>query len=230
MTRKIGLVLLVVGGLMLTWVGATVTWGDPFTSLYTRHEQRVLSARLTVLDEQWQQVATGEPAVARTTVASRRASTLRLLRVRAVAFERTVRDGGPIGRVVIPRLGVRMVVVEGTSSSDLARGPGHYDASSGHDTDLPGTGGVIAIAGHRTTFLHPFLHIDALRRGDLIELQMPYGRFVYRVTSHAVVDATDWSVLRPRPAETLVLTACHPLRSATHRWVVFARLVQSGGL
>ena len=33
MTRKIGLVLLVVGGLMLTWVGATVTWGDPFTAL-----------------------------------------------------------------------------------------------------------------------------------------------------------------------------------------------------
>jgi sortase (surface protein transpeptidase) len=41
---------------------------------------------------------------------------------------------------------------------------------------------------------------------------------------HTVVVPTDWTILRPRPFEKLVLTACHPLYSASHRWVTFARL------
>lgn len=129
-----------------------------------------------------------------------------------------------MGRIVIPRLGLRMVVVQGTSADDLKKGPGHYDAASGRSTGLPGMGGVIAIAGHRTTFSHPFRHIDDLSSRDKIELQMPYGRFVYTVFHHKVVDDQDWSILRRRPFEKLVLTACHPLHSATHRWAVFARL------
>lgn len=223
MTRRIGIVLLVLGGLMLAWVGVTLRWGDPFTSLYTRHEQHALSQQLSTLDAQWHDA---EPAVvaARSTQA-RTISTAALLRSRARAFARTVDEGSAIGRIVIPRLALSMVVVEGTSTSDLKRGPGHYGSETGHDTSFPGAGGIVAVAGHRTTYLHPFLHIDALRRGDAIELRMPYGRFRYRVVSHAVVDPDDWSILRPRAAETLVLTACHPPYSARTRWVVFARLV-----
>jgi sortase A len=117
-----------------------------------------------------------------------------------------------------------MVVVQGTSTGDLERGPGHYDAASGVDTSLPGLGAVIAIAGHRTTFLHPFRHIDDLRPGDNIYLEMPYGTFRYSVYFQRVVVPTDWSILRSRPYEKLVLTACHPLYSASHRLAVFARL------
>jgi len=40
---------------------------------------------------------------------------------------------------------------------------------------------------------------------------------------HKVVSSGDWSILRRRPFEKLVLSACHPLYSASHRWVVFAR-------
>ena len=53
---------------------------------------------------------------------------------------------------------------------------------------------------------------------------MPYGRFTYRVVGHRVVSADDWSIIRPRRYPALVLSACHPLFSASHRWVVFARL------
>jgi sortase A len=121
-----------------------------------------------------------------------------------------------------------MIVVEGTSSGDLEKGPGHYNTASGVNTRLPGMGGVVAIAGHRTTFLHPFRHIDDLRSGDNIYLEMPYGVFRYTVYFHKVVANTDWSILRHRSYEKLVLSACHPLYSATHRWIVFARLRGEG--
>ena len=214
--------LLGLGGLVLAWVAVTLAWGDPLTSLYTRHEQHALSRELDTIDKHWG--AMPAVAVARPTRAERARIAAAALRARADAYRATLREGGPVGRIVIPRLGLRMVVVQGTSHADLEKGPGHYDSASGRDTGLPGMGGVVAIAGHRTTYSHPFRHIDDLRSGDRIELQMPYGRFSYTVYFHKVVDDQDWSILRRRPFEKLVLSACHPLHSATHRWVVFARL------
>jgi len=222
--RKGGFVLTGLGVLLLAWVGVTAAWGDPFTSLYTRHEQQALARRLDEIDRHWRAEAPRVPVVAHVDRARQEAA---LLRARAVSFRSSLREGAPIGRIVIPRLGLRMVVVQGTSHSDLEKGPGHYDAASGESTGLPGMGGVVAIAGHRTTYLHPFRHIDDLRSGDRIELQMPYGRFRYTVYFHRVVDDQDWSILRRRPYEKLVLTACHPLYSATHRWAVFARLTSA---
>jgi len=220
--RKVGLVLLVLGGLVLSWAGVTLVWGDPLTSLYTRYEQHELAERLTSIDGVWH-----TRGLAPTSSSDDRAPAAILLRRRAVAFEQTVVDGQPIGRIEIPRIGLSMVVVEGVSTSDLEKGPGDYGVASGRSTQLPGAGGVVAIAGHRTTFLHPFLRIDELRAGDRIALRMPYGTFRYTVYAHAVVASDDWSILRPARFEKLVLTACHPRFSATHRWVVFARLTAS---
>ena len=89
---------------------------------------------------------------------------------------------------------------------------------------MPGLGGVVAVAGHRTTYLQPFRHIDRLQPGDSIILELPYGTFRYVVYAHRIVDDRDWSILRRRPFEKLVLSACHPLHSASQRIVVFARL------
>ncbi len=86
---------------------------------------------------------------------------------------------------------------------------------------MPGT---TAIAGHRTTWLAPFRHIDALRPGQPIVLEMPYARFTYRVIGSRVVLPTDVSVLDPVGYSRLVLSACTPLFSASHRLIVFARL------
>jgi LPXTG-site transpeptidase (sortase) family protein len=146
------------------------------------------------------------------------------LRSEATAFSRSLRDGQPLGRIVIPRIHLRSVVVEGTTESDLAKGLGHYNTDSGLGTALPGMGGVIAIAGHRTTHLAPFRHIDNLRSGDNIYLRTAYGTFRYTVYAHRTVAPDEWSILRSRPFEKLVLSACHPLYSASHRWIVFARL------
>ena len=53
---------------------------------------------------------------------------------------------------------------------------------------------------------------------------MPYGTFTYRVLRHQIVDNGDWSIMRKVGFDELVLSACHPLYSASHRYVIFARL------
>jgi sortase A len=83
----------------------------------------------------------------------------------------------------------------------------------------------VGIAGHRTTYLAPFRTVDKLKRGDEIVLDMPYGRFSYAVEKTKLVDPTETSVVDRVPgAERLVLSACHPLYSASQRIIVFARL------
>jgi sortase A len=217
--------MMAIGLALVAWVGVTLWWGEPFTSLYTRHEQQALSKELQALDRKWSRTVSLSSAVpSRRAEAARAEARVAALRVRAAAFRRTLRDGRAFGRIIVPRLGLNMAVIEGTSEGDLKKGPGHYDARSGRRTSLPGLGGVVAIAGHRTTYLHPFRHIDTLRPGDGITLVMPYGTFRYRVYYHRVVDAREWRILRRRPFEKLVLTACHPLYSASHRFVVYARL------
>jgi sortase A len=220
--RRAGLVLLALGVGAMGWVGVTLLWGDPFTSLYTAHEQRVLAGQLAQEERIWRR----EPVPASALVdASSVERPSQIIKSRALRFARKLHDGAPIGRIVIPKIGLEMIVVEGTSERDLAKGPGHYNAASGVATALPGAGGVVAIAGHRTTFLHPFRHVDQLRSGDNVYLEMPYGTLRYRVYFQKIVVSTDWSILNSRPYEKLVLSACHPLYSATHRIVTFARLV-----
>ncbi len=109
-------------------------------------------------------------------------------------------------------------VVEGTDTGSLRKGPGHYP-----ETPLPGDPGTTAIAGHRTTYGAPFRRIDQLRRGEPITLDMPDGRFVYRVERTKIVDDQDLSVLDEVGYQRLVLSACHPLYSAAQRVIVFAR-------
>jgi sortase A len=220
--RKVGVALLALGLSVVAWVGVSLRWGDPFTSIYTAHEQHVLAGQLAQEQRLW----LAPPVRARALVErSTTASPSRILKLRAVRFARRLHDGAPVGRIVIPRIGLNMIVVEGTSDGDLAKGPGHYNAASGIATALPGAGGVVAIAGHRTTFLHPFRHVDQLRSGDNVYLEMPYGTLRYRIYLQKIVGASDWSILGSRPYEKLVLSACYPLYSATHRIVTFARLV-----
>jgi sortase A len=127
--------------------------------------------------------------------------------------------GDPVGRLRMPTLHRTYVVVEGTDLGTLRKGPGHYPK-----TTLPGEGGTVAVAGHRTTYGAPFRHLDALRRGDAIDVTMPYGEFVYRVEGTRIVKPQDVSALRSVGRQRLVLTACHPLYSAAQRIVVLASL------
>ncbi len=133
--------------------------------------------------------------------------------------QRQVGTGDAIGRIMIPRIGASYDVVEGTDTASLEKGPGHYPA-----TAFPGVGQTVAIAGHRTTYLAPFRHIDALKPGDRILLKMPYGLFTYVVQFHRIVLPTALWVTRDVGYERLVLSACNPLYSAVQRIIIFAKL------
>ena len=100
----------------------------------------------------------------------------RRLALGARALGRRTEPGDPVGRLRIPAIGLRTVVVEGTDPDELRAGPGHYPGSV-----LPGQRGTVALAGHRTTYGAPFRDVDALDRGDRMELATPYGTFTYRV-------------------------------------------------
>jgi sortase A len=125
----------------------------------------------------------------------------------------------PIGRLIIPRLGESLVFRQGVNDSVLQYGPGHYP-----QTSLPGEPGTVAIAGHRVTHTRPFLHLNLLRRGDLITLVVHRRRFHYRVYAMKIVNpAALWVLMLRSRVQRLVLTTCHPPRRATFRLVAFAR-------
>jgi sortase A len=130
--------------------------------------------------------------------------------------------GSPVGTIVIPKIGLSMVVVEGTDEAQLAQGPGHYPG-----TPLPGEAGNAAIAGHRTTYLHPFYSLDALAPGDPILITTLQGVFIYRMIQQQVVLPTDVAVVDPTPEPEITLTTCNPRYSASQRLVVHAVLVAS---
>jgi sortase A len=111
-----------------------------------------------------------------------------------------------------------MVVVEGTGTESLKKGPGHYTQTAYPWEDS----GRVGIAGHRTTYGAPFWSLDKLREGDPITLHTEYGVFEYRVTRHQIILPSESWVLDQTKEPTLVLTTCNPRFSASQRLVVFA--------
>ena len=210
--RILSAVLIAAGVLAGAWGIVVWRWQDPFTALYTHWEQQKLGHELD------REFADFRPAQSTRGLAL--AAERSVVAAEAARFRRTTHAGEPIGRIVIGRIGLKMVVVDGTDESSLEKGPGRDLRSY-----MPGQDRLVYIAGHRTTYLAPFSHIDSIRPGDVIRLEMPYATFVYRMTRHTVVPATDMSVLQSPKHEELELQACHPRFFATHRYIVYAKLV-----
>jgi sortase A len=211
--RRLSTVLIVAGVLVLADAILTVVWQEPLSALYAHHKQGRLERRLAAIER-----APVTPVERRALV--RLPDPRRRLAFSARALDRRTDAGQALARLRIPRMGLSAVVVEGTGTADLREGPGHYPA-----TPLPGERGTVAVAGHRTTYGAWFRHIDRLRRGDRIQMGMPYGTFTYRVERTRIVPPTAVWVTRRVGYDRLVLSACHPLYSAAQRIVVFARLV-----
>lgn len=218
MRHRFGTLLLVIGIGVLAWVATVYFWKDPFTTAYTAYEQRRLASKLERQFDEFvpprQPVA--QPTEPRPTTEPRRDDVSREARRFRLASE----EGDAIARLRVPRLGLSLVVIDGTSPSDLRRGPGRH-----RDTFMPGEGELVYIAGHRTTYGAPLSDIDTLREGDPVTLELPYGTVEYRVTTHRIVDDNDLSVLESRGREELVLQACHPRFFSSQRYLVYARPV-----
>jgi sortase A len=134
----------------------------------------------------------------------------------------TVAEGGVIGEIDVPRLGIQTMVVEGDSNRILRRAVGHMP-----ETPLPWESGNVALAGHRDSFFRPLRNV---RSGDAITLKTVNGDFQYEVESTEVVPANDMHVLEASSGRTLTLITCFPfyyVGSAPNRFVVRAREVGS---
>lgn len=208
---------IVVGGIGQTLITAGlvillfVAYELWWTGVTTRHDQQVL---FKTLHQQWAQGKT-------------------------VKFPPL---GSGIAILRIPRLGknYKFVVVQGTSTADLIKGPGHYPG-----TAMPGQVGNFAVAAHRTTYLHPFYNINELTVGDPIVLKTRTMWFTYRVQNipgtpalhQEIVSPSDVSVAyavpdQPDPSKVptlpvLTFTSCNPRYSAAQRIVVHAVLEQA---
>jgi sortase A len=204
--------LIGVGLLLLADAGVTLLWQEPISALYAHLKQESLGGDLHELE-------VARPTAKTQHVLNRLHEERRRIDYLASALQRHAKDGSAVGRIRIPAIGASFVLVKGTGTSELENGPGIYS-----ETNFPGVPGTTAIAGHRTTYLAPFRHIDELRRGQSIVLDMPYARFIYRVIGSRVVLPTDVGVIKPVGYSRLVLSACTPLFSASHRLIVFARL------
>jgi sortase A len=214
--RVLAALLIFAGTVALIDAGVTLVWQEPFSALYAKLRQDHLSGALAKVEhaaptaeEQRQLIDLGDVRHRVAYLAGR--------------LEGHAKDGSPVGRIEIPRIGASFVVVKGTDTSDLESGPGIYS-----ETVFPGMAGTTAIAGHRTTYLAPFRHVDLLRAGNTIALRMPYAHFTYRVIAKRVVAPTDVNAAVGNVGYSrLVLSACTPLFSAAKRLLIYARLVRT---
>ncbi len=212
--RSLSTVLIVAGVLLLADAGLTLAWQEPVSAIYAKLTQGQLGGDLEDLEQAGptsleQRVLRGLPDQRRKLAFLGRSLKQRL-------------DGGEAaGRIRIPKIGAKFVVLDGTAPDHLRKGPGFFP-----ETPFPGGGGTTAIAGHRTTYGAPFNSIDQLDKGDAIVVEMPYARFEYRVEKTRIVQPDDFWVTDRVGYERLVLSACHPLHSAAQRIVVFARQVR----
>jgi sortase A len=213
LARILSIALITAGVVVLIDVGLTLAYREPVSSLYGSLRQHAAASDLEDLEARYSR----SRDLAR---ASRFRNDRRKVRFLARRFGRQVDTGEGIGRIVAPTMdGLDAVVVEGTDTGTLQKGPGHYP-----QTPFPGAGGTSAIAGHRTTYLAPFRHVDSVEKGDRITLEMPYADLHYRVEETRIVSPEAVGVIRPVGYDRLVLSACHPLYSAAQRYIVFARL------
>jgi sortase A len=208
--RFVASVLITSGILMLVDAVLTVTWQEPVSAYFAHQDQNQLKKELKAELPQTQ--------LDKRLLGSVRDQRKRLEKLAGLAKGRA-HTGHAIGRISLPKIGAHYVVVQGTDVDSLRKGPGHYPA-----TNFPGQGGTVAIAGHRTTYLAPFRHLDGLGPGDRILLRMPYAVFTYAVQYRRIVLPTALWVTHDVGYERLVLSACNPLYSAAQRIIIFARL------
>jgi sortase A len=214
--RALAIAMVAVGALALSDAIVTLVWQEPISALYALIEQEHLEGALSKVER-----------TAPTPLEQRHLASLPTER-RRVAYlagelQRHTADGSPVGKIVIPEVNASYVFVKGTGTSELESGPGVYP-----ETVFPGIQGTTAIAGHRTTWLAPFRHIDALRPGNHILLYMPYAHFTYTVVSQRVVLPSDVrAAVQYVGYKRLVLSACTPLFSAAKRLLIYAKLTRT---
>lgn len=206
--KKLGMLLIILGLLVLLYVPATWLWGyieqRGLRGDFERESAAAISMNQTVLDK------------------LHGAAELEKLKQLALAHKVNLRSEQTIALLEIPKIGVNVIVVEGTGDGSLRKGPGHLE-----ETPLPGMGGNFAVAGDRVLYGGPFLNLDELAAGDEIFLKTSYGRFNYTVADSHLTTPEDVSILNSSGSEVITLITCDPPWDTSRRLVVQGKLVSA---
>lgn len=155
---------------------------------------------------------------------------------RAVSAEVAVYTGAPayaeqFATLIVPRFGADWTrpIAEGIGIYDVLNiyGIGHYPG-----TAMPGAVGNFAVAGHRTSYGDPLLHINQLDVGDSIYVETPDGWYRYAFRSHEYVPPSGVEVLAAVPQmpgavptdRIITLTSCNPAHSVAERYIAYGVL------
>ena len=162
----LSIALITAGVVVIADAGLTLADKEPLSSIYGSIKQGEAADQLKEIEAVYP--SPGRPPGARAMVRDERRK-IAILAGRFAAADRrpASRSGGSSPR--------RWTASTWSSSREptrrsLQKGPGHYP-----ETPFPGQGGTVGIAGHRTTYLAPFRHIDSMEKGDRIYLEMPYA-------------------------------------------------------
>lgn len=211
--RGTGILLALAGSLVLLWALAVWQWQDPITLVLNKRAQSELASEYAVRVEREQPRLRPRPLTKKEAPAPSQAAL-------AAAYRKRTEQGEPIGRLTVPRMDLSIMVVYGTETDTLKKGPGLHES-----TGFPGQKFLTYVAGHRTTYGAPFSDIDKLQPGDRITFEVPYGTYRYQVVGHRIVRDDQIEVLKGRGREELALQACWPRFFASHRYIAYAKLV-----
>ena len=159
-------------------------WQDPITLVLNKRAQSELASEYAVRVEREQPRLRPRPLTKKEAPAPSQAAL-------AAAYRKRTEQGEPIGRLTVPRMDLSIMVVYGTETDTLKKGPGLHES-----TGFPGQKFLTYVAGHRTTYGAPFSDIDKLQPGDRITFEVPYGTYRYQVVGHRIVRDDQIEVLK----------------------------------
>ena len=122
--------LITAGLVVLTDAGLTLVWQEPFSAAYAAIKQGQAADQLNQLESQYPTPADLEA------IAGVRSNAAKA-RILADRFEPHLQEGHAIGRIKIDRIGLSIVVIQGTDTTSLEKGPGHYKNTPLPDNPAP---------------------------------------------------------------------------------------------
>jgi sortase A len=126
-----------------------------------------------------------------------------------------------LGVLEIPKLNLKVAIGEGVDRRTLRYTVGHFPF-----TVPPGAEGNCCIIGHRSYLFGMFFNrLNELNAGDKINVRYKGKDYTYEVTEQQVVKPSDIWVLNPTAEAQLTLVTCTPVRIATHRLIIRAKLI-----
>lgn len=113
----------------------------------------------------------------------------------------TITEGGAIGQISIPSIGLNKYIYEGTSTENMRKGIAHFDSTSGWQ-------GNVALAGHNRGSYAYFGKLKDVQIGATVQYKTAYGTATYQVSAINERATTDTSGLAQDGTNKLTMYTC----------------------